>query len=159
MSTTEPSQNAPWRDAETLRHLYHDEGLSQREVAERLGCAGSTVDKWMSKLGVEKRTKSDARGGGVSFRHTRQGYAMVVVSHGTHSTPIRVHQLVAIGNGADPYDIFSDGDYHVHHRNDHPSDNRPENLSVIRAGDHLREHGLHEEFHGPYTRDESGSWE
>lgn len=41
-----------FRDEKTLRRLYHQEGLSQSEVAEKLDCGVSTVSKWMRKLGV-----------------------------------------------------------------------------------------------------------
>jgi len=149
----------PHRDEELLRRLYHDEGLTQREVADVIGCHYSTVDDWMSRLGVEKRSKSEARGGGVSFRFgSERGYPTLSISHGTSSSQIRVHQLVAVAHGADPHRVYSGGDYHVHHRNRMTADNRPENLNVVEAGEHIRDHGLPKEFHGPYEHDERGRW-
>jgi transposase len=54
--------DAPWRDEETLRRLYHNEGLSQREIAERLNCGISTVPKWMDRHGIETRSIAGHRG-------------------------------------------------------------------------------------------------
>ena len=50
----------PWTDADTLRELYHGEGLSSREVANRLGCGKKTILRWLDKHGIEK-DKSPAR--------------------------------------------------------------------------------------------------
>lgn len=52
-----------------------------------------------------------------------------------------VHQLLAISEGADPADVFSDGEFHVHHRNRIRWDNRPENLEVRHRTDHAEHHG------------------
>jgi hypothetical protein len=46
------------------------------------------------------------------------------------------HQLVAIADGADPYDVFDGA--HVHHINGCPHDNRPENVTLLTP----QEHGL-----------------
>jgi hypothetical protein len=52
------------------------------------------------------------------------------------------HQLVAIADGADPYKVFSDGRFHVHHRNRIRCDNRRENLELV-DGDEHGEYHLH----------------
>lgn len=53
---------------------------------------------------------------------------------------IYVHQLVAIADGAPPEKVFSEGEYHVHHRNNIPWDNRPENLELLDGREHLSRH-------------------
>lgn len=53
-----------------------------------------------------------------------------------------VHQLLAISEGADPARVFSDGNFHVHHRSEHKQDNRPGNLELRDGNRHLSEHGL-----------------
>lgn len=45
----------PWRDADLLERLYHGEGLSGYEIADRLGCDQTTVSKWRRRHGIELR--------------------------------------------------------------------------------------------------------
>jgi len=44
----------PYRDAEVLRELYLEQDLTSQEVADELGCAKSTVLRWLNKHGIEK---------------------------------------------------------------------------------------------------------
>lgn len=44
-----------YKDKEVLRNLFHDEGLTQSEMAERLDCSHGTVSNWMRKHGIETR--------------------------------------------------------------------------------------------------------
>lgn len=53
---------------------------------------------------------------------------------------VYVHQLVAIANGEDASRVFSNGAYHVHHKNRVPWDNRPENLELVSEDEHSIEH-------------------
>lgn len=41
--------------ADVLRELYVDQGLVQREVAERLGVDTSTISEWLTRVGIEAR--------------------------------------------------------------------------------------------------------
>lgn len=42
---------------DVLRELYVDQGLMQREVAEKLGIDTSTVSEWLARLGIASRPK------------------------------------------------------------------------------------------------------
>lgn len=42
----------PWHDAETLRKLYIEEDMPQKEVADELGVSVPTIRKWLRKTGV-----------------------------------------------------------------------------------------------------------
>jgi len=53
---------------------------------------------------------------------------------------VAIHQLVAIADGADPYKVFSD-DWHVHHKDSVKSMNSRENLELLSASEHIKEHG------------------
>lgn len=58
----------------TLRDLYWDRGLSLRKIAEELKRPLSTVNKYMNKYGIERRTKSDAQSGFLANNnHPMQG--------------------------------------------------------------------------------------
>ena len=126
----------PWRDKETLRELYHDEGLSLRGVADELGTSSPVILKWMRKHGLDTRSKSEAAGTlHAPFYTDSGGYEAWVVRDGGVSKPIRHHRLLAIAAGYDANDVFS-GDYDVHHLNDIPWDNRPENVALLDSDEH-----------------------
>jgi len=50
-------------DPRTLGKLYWGQNMSLREVAEQLNTNSGTISEWMKKFGIEKRSKSDAKGG------------------------------------------------------------------------------------------------
>ena len=152
------SDPVAYKDEKILQRLYHEEGLTLRQTARVLDVSDTTVFRWMEKHGIEMRTKSEAQGGGVSFRFSKRGYPTLSVSHGTSTSQVRVHSLVAIAAGASPAKVFSNGEYHVHHLNGVPWDNRPGNLAVITSGDHIRSHGTPEESHAPYEREPDGTF-
>jgi len=52
-------EQPPWRDKSLMRELYVEEELSSTAVAEELGCASSTVIKWLEKHGIERRDASE----------------------------------------------------------------------------------------------------
>lgn len=43
---------AAYRDRETLRRLYYDVGLTQREMAAELECSRRTIIEWMNRYGL-----------------------------------------------------------------------------------------------------------
>lgn len=53
---------------------------------------------------------------------------------------VYVHQLLAVAEGADPEDVFSNGLYHVHHANEVRWLNTPENVELVHNRDHARDH-------------------
>lgn len=42
----------PHRDRETLRRLYYEEGLTQGQIADALGCSSRTIVHWMDRYGL-----------------------------------------------------------------------------------------------------------
>lgn len=126
----------PWNDPEKLRELYHEEGLSIREVADRLGCVTSTVYKRMDRFGIESRSKSEAASlPYANFSTNSDGYEEWNLGFKGETLQLRVHRLLVIAEGESPYDVFS-GEYDVHHRNDISWDNRPENVVLIDSDEH-----------------------
>jgi len=64
-----------------------------------------------------------------------KGYPRWYFSERCDVSNVAVHQLVVIADGADPEKVF-DSQYNVHHENGCRLDNRPSNLSVVKAGEH-----------------------
>lgn len=56
----------PWRDADRLRSLYHDEQLSQNDIADRWDTSRDVIGRWMSRHGIETRDRSEATRLGVA---------------------------------------------------------------------------------------------
>lgn len=51
----EKDTERPWRDEDTLRELYVEEGMSVFEVGDELGCSGSAVQRNLEKVGIGTR--------------------------------------------------------------------------------------------------------
>ena len=133
--TTDDNQysDRAYRDPETLRRLYHGEGMTLQEVGDELGVAGSTVRTWMEKHGIERHYGNPYR---VTIKTRKDGYVQWFNDYEGKQRTCLVHQLVAIAHGADPHKVFSGGDYNIHHKNGIPWDNRPSNLDFVTSETH-----------------------
>jgi len=62
MHAEERSKNRsePYTDPETLASLYWKEGLSLRQIADRLNTSNATVERWMDRHGIPTRDKSES---------------------------------------------------------------------------------------------------
>lgn len=45
----------PWRDEDCLREFYIERGQTTYEIADRFGCAPTTVQRWLNKHNIEHR--------------------------------------------------------------------------------------------------------
>lgn len=43
-----------WRDEELLKEMYIEKGMTQREIADELGCVHTTVGDWLSEYNISK---------------------------------------------------------------------------------------------------------
>jgi predicted DNA-binding transcriptional regulator AlpA len=50
----------PYTDKIWLEQRYWDDGLDMNEIGSLVGCSGTTILRWMERLGVPRRTKSRA---------------------------------------------------------------------------------------------------
>jgi len=134
--------DARWKSEEEIRKLYHKEGYSAYEVAERLGCSFSTLHYWMDKLDIELRERPLA----VSKKNWRRpayygvdedGYAGWSTSVGNeYEGYVSVHRLLAVAK----YGIDAVKGKVVHHKNGVKWDNRPENIELMGLAEHSSYH-------------------
>jgi len=128
-------------DREWLAQQYHGKGRTLKDIGKECDVTAATVMKWMDKFDIPRREATDhVRKEPASFVTLERGYERVSSKSNGSNSHALVHQLVAIANGANPYAVFSDGDYQCHHRNHIPWDNRPENIEVLSEIDHANKH-------------------
>lgn len=131
-------------DEEWLREKYWDEGLSTFEIASICGVDDEAVRQMMKRRGIERREPTFEWYDHVPLRMDGTGHLVWRHSHQKELDLVGVHRLVAIADGADPHRVFGE-DTVVHHENNIPFDNRPPNLTLMDADEHIRHHGR--EYH------------
>lgn len=129
----------PWKDESLLRELYHDEKLSQYEIAERWDCSRSTVSKWMDIHGIPTRPQSAAVATALphpKLKSNNRGYEIIETRVQTERAQFLIHRLLAVAEWR-----FDDvAGKVVHHQNGIPWDNRPGNIELLSDGEHKRVH-------------------
>lgn len=125
---------------------WYQEGMTLQEIGDRLGRDFRLVHKTLKKHGVPMRPRGWCnqsgdrnvawKGGRYTDKH---GYLLVLKPDhpmANNNGYVREHRLVAeeiLGRFLSPEEV-------VHHKNDDPSDNRPENLMVYATNaEHLSE--------------------
>lgn len=137
----------PWQDKDVLKSLHLEKGYNSPKIAEKLGCSESAVERYLREYNLQQYSRGDRRNKSPpqhqfidKKRRVGSIYEVVATQVDYELKTVSVHQLIAIANGADPYKVFSDGDYHVHHKNGHGLDNRPGNLEFLSAKEHKHKH-------------------
>lgn len=129
---------------EQMRKWYEEERKTVAEIGAILGCSGKAVNKACRRFGFHMRRRGPKNGaehpgwkGGRKL--DKAGYVLAYAPEHPNcnsSGYIREHRLVCervLGRLLLPTEV-------VHHKNDDPADNRPENLQVFDSNaSHLRE--------------------
>lgn len=134
----------PWRDADRLERLYWREGMTQAEIADKLGCATRTVNQWMQKHDIETRIGSP-RVPGACYTTSVNGYE--IWRNGSapdRNVDVKVHRLLAVAE----FGFNAVRDKHIHHKNGIKWDNRPENIGLVTPEEHGRHHAIERDFGG-----------
>jgi hypothetical protein len=137
------NMDKPWRDKDVMEYLYHDQKLSQTEMAEVLPCTESCVNKWMNRLDIEKRDigeirrRSDDYGKtAAGFRTTLNGYEQAYSHFGYNQHTVYIHRLIAVAK----FGFDEIAGKHVHHKSHIPWDNRVCNIDLADPGEHQTHH-------------------
>lgn len=143
----------PYKDRETLYEMYHENGMTQAEIAEEFGCCDLTISNWMDKLDVDTKD--------CDWKVSKQGpQNPAFVNHACYSTDERgysywqskaddnktvsVHRLAAVAW----FGIDEVKDKVVHHENGVKWDTREDNLSVMTDPEHKSHHANKRERDG-----------
>lgn len=141
-------QSRPYQDPDVLQHYYWDCEMSQKKVADELGCGVGTVSVWLDKTDLGARDAGEMGKKGArealrveraSFVRTEDGHEVWTVRDPDKKRTVGVHQLQAVADGADPWEVFAE-DTHVHHRSGVPWLNLPGFVEVLTRGEHVRTH-------------------
>lgn len=137
-------KDAAYKDAETLRRLHWDEGLSTVEMGERLGKDRSTLEYWFEKHGIETRSRGEALRHhyrtNVDFHTDHHGYETIRVQEYGDTERFRHHRLLYYATHGVSLSEMRGRD--VHHHNNCSYDNRPVNLELLSKSDHSRLHAV-----------------
>jgi transposase-like protein len=150
------SEEQPWRDPETMRRLYVNQRMTFTEIADELGCSNPTVERWIREHGIETRGADGyTRSRPASFYTGKRGHEVWTHQYDGESFDVYVHQLLAIAEGTDPYEVFSGGERVVHHKNGIPWANWPGNLEVMKNSEHMIHHRKEEYGDEPWRGEET----
>jgi len=147
-----------------LSEQYVGKERSMEDIASSCGVSRATILKYLRRFGIKTRTAVEHKAKEPVAITNEKGelgefpgcYRKVMsswmVDGERQHRSVYVHQLLAIAEGADPKNVFSHGEYHVHHKNGIRWDNRPDNLEFTTREEHMRHHNTNRE------RTKTGEW-
>jgi hypothetical protein len=135
-----------YRDPKVLRKLYYDEKRSTVEMADLLDCSQSSITTWMNKYGLERRSGSEAiqmafgTENEVPLHKHHKGPMMWRYHYKDEKADVMVHRLLAVAK----YGFDALEGKVVHHKNEIPWDNRPDNITLMEPREHRSHHRTYE---------------
>ena len=153
---TPDNKTKPWRDEELLRELYHGKRMSQKDIADYFDneITQAGIGYYLDELGIEKRTRSES----ARIRWLKQppnihsdvnGYVYCKNEMDGEEYHVLIHRLLAVSE----FGFEEVKDKVVHHKNNIPWDNRPENIELMTAAEHAEHHHQAEFRHGAANDD------
>lgn len=132
------SKNKPYTDKNTLYELYVENLQSGVELGERFGVTPTTIYYHLRKNGIAVRTMKEHRRlcEQLSFWTDMDGYDITSTQLDGKMNCVKLHRLLAVAEYG--FEVVSGKD--IHHINDVPWDNRPDNLLPVTKSEHLQIH-------------------
>lgn len=127
-----------YKNPETLRELYWGEGLSTIEISNMSDVSPSTIRYHMGEHNIDRRRQTvNNRQRQACLTHDGHGYS-VWLSRDPDGVQRKfpVHRLLAISK----YGSDSVKGKETHHKNGIPWDNRPSNIEILGASEHVSKH-------------------
>jgi len=125
-----------YEDEKRLRHLYVERGLSTPEIADMFNSGTTSIQRGLDRFDIE--TRQSHRDKPPCFFEREDGYEEWVHGDGNGTKHVYVHRLLAVAHYGYQKTIQKD----VHHINEVPWDNRPENIELLTNEEHGRLHGV-----------------
>jgi len=113
-------------------------GDSIYTLAEKYDVDVGTICNRLDEMGIEREYTPTKKAPPMTLHDNGHGNLYERIQAADRQ--VYIHQLLAIANGAEPARIFSNKEYHVHHKNGITWDNRPENIEMLTAEEHARHH-------------------
>lgn len=132
-------QDGPWEDKSKFEELFKDRGMTLSQMAEEWDCGRSTIHRWKKRHGIDRIKANEyrvVRKRPARYSTTKEGYELSENQYLGDSYQVGIHRLVAVAE----YGIEAVKDKVVHHKNEIPWDNRPENLEIMSAKEHTSLH-------------------
>lgn len=134
-------ENLSYRNADLMEELYVEQQMSMSEIASELDCSTATVSRWIDRHGIGARELSEASRLSMlkkpaHFHTNNKGRELWAENSGEEYDIVQVHRLLAVAE----YGLDAVVDKHIHHKNEIPWDNRPENLVPMDPSEHLSQH-------------------
>ena len=128
-------RNCDPSEREKLRRLYWDENMSIPQIADELDTAYRVVYGKMDRYGIE--TRSPGEGKRLRHQHDVQMYwahGRLWIKIGEYGEDFAFP--VARATAMADHSLEELDGMDVHHKNDHPADDRPSNLELLDHAEH-----------------------
>lgn len=140
--------NEHWIEERELRRLYHEDGMSMYDLADRYDTSKAAIQTAFRAYDINARKSYRAD----NYPPTHEfvsisdsighEYEIVRTKVGGKHERVLIHRLIAIAVGELDTADLCNFDIVVHHKSEHGLDNRPDNLAVMDRGEHQRMHVL-----------------